>query len=280
MTLGELLKKTRKERKLTAKEVIKHTGLKSSVSLFSQWENDLKAPTPLDLRILCQFLGLDLTAAFNLWASAHMPTPTLKRIFQDRIMSDHENGKDIKTDPIAYPAAITLVIHEQDAAWFTKNPDAGTVLVRCLMHTNLHNHGISAEKLAKELKLKASTVLTFARELTTRKYLHQQGNNFQTPPGIKYVYLPETEVFEEMRRSRIQVNLDRTLKNISPKMVFDRRAVRLTVFKKMTIAQAQYFVDSIEALANEMITTPTTNNGEEEQYNQFICVFGPEAQHG
>ena len=275
MLLGELLRKIRKERGLTAKEVIKHTGLKASVSLYSQWENELKVPTPLDLRVLCQFFNIDIAAAFNLGASAHMPTPALKKIFEDRVPGFSDNRRHLDIDPVAYPAAVTKVIREQDAEWFTNNPSAGTLLVRCLMSSVHSDKAISADKLAKELGMKIGPIIQMCKELIDRKYVIQQGSGFRTPAGIKYLYLPETEAFEEMRRGRIKVNLDRTLNGIRPKDVFDRRAVRATVFKKLSPEKVRYFVDSLEAIANEMITVPDSEP-DKSNYHQLVCVFGPE----
>jgi transcriptional regulator with XRE-family HTH domain len=279
MTLGELLRRARKDRSFPVKEVLKHTGLKASASLYSQWENDLKVPTPLDLRVLCQFLTIDLTAAFNLWASAHMPTPALQKIFKDRVPGAGTTGGKLDTDPVAYPAAITKVIAEQDAHWFADNPAAGTLLVRCLMNTILTEKPVTPEKLAKEVGIKTPIATNLCRELSVRKYIIQQGNGFRTPAGIKYLYLPETEGFEEMRRGRIKVNLERTLKAIQPKDVFDRRAVRITVFKKLSPEKVRYFVDSLEAIANEMITVPDSAP-DKSNYHQLVCVFGPEIDHG
>lgn len=271
MTLGELIKKARKERNLTAKQVLKHTGLKGSVSLFSQWETNQKIPTPLDLRVLCKFLDLDLNSVFFLWAEAQMPTPALKSIF--KLKNNSHPTSDI-LEPIAYPSAITQQIREADASWFTQYPDAGTILVKCLMLTN-EERPSSVDVLTKELSMPMDQIAHYCKELIDRKYLVKEGENFRTKQGIKYLYLPETEEFEEMRRGRIKVNLDRALQSITPRMIFDRQAVRLTIFKKMPPDKVKYFVDNIEALANEMISR-VDSNSTDSQYHQLICVFGPE----
>jgi transcriptional regulator with XRE-family HTH domain len=271
-TLGAILKDARARLELTSSQVIEQTGLKASPALYSYWENNKKLPIPQDLRRLCQFLGVSLESAFSHWAAAQMPTPALKQLFikAPSVVS--------KSEPVSYPSSVTVVLREVDAEWFTEYPLSIEILIQTLMDVERGGSGLTAKNLASRLKQSEEIVSDLCRMLVTLHYLMKEGSKFLTPPGAQYLYVPETEAFEPLRRKRLLASAGRILEQTSKRDLLERKALRFTQFKRIPSEKVTYFIDRIEAISEELATCPTDKapQGVDDQYYRFICLFAPE----
>lgn len=276
MTLGTLLREIRTKRKLTAREVLKKTGLNVSTALLSQWENDKKIPTPENLSALCQSLGLNRKIAFHLWAQAHMPEANLKRIFTLASSDDVEKPAIFpsKEDTAIYPASITKTIQERDIQFFFDNPAAGAILMRALVAGNLGEKPWPIEKLTDGLGLTTAEARKVINLLVEMNYIVEDSEKFQTPKGVKYVFMPENEKFEKLREARIRFNFNRVLNNINLDQIKKGKAFRINLTNKLSKDELEHLIRTLKTASNDFLSTDESKSGQ--KYYQFIALVGPE----
>ena len=211
-----------------------------------------------------------------------MPTAVLKDLFLQLAQEGESEFVKKGTEDaelMAYPAAVTLILRDEDAPFFADSLAAGTVLAKVLRMSRTQEDWATPSKIAQGTPLSPSEVKATCLELVKRKYLLKSANGFRTPERIQYIYMPETQVFERARRARIRANVDRLLEQITPEMLLDQSAVRATVFKRITEEKAQQFRERMQALLNEITTTPDPDPTQS-RFHTFIAIAMPEAKSG
>lgn len=274
LTLGSLLSSKRKKAGRKSSDVLREAKIPASLALYSQWEHDRKIPTPETLEKLCEYLSINKKVAFSLWAQSHMPTKNLKKLFlvSHREFQDSENLPQLG-EMITYPASVTKTIQERDANFFIENPAAGAILMRGLAAGNLNDGGWPKEKLIDGLGLTLKQGVLLINQLVDMHYLIRTNEGYRTPIGIKYIFMPETEVFEKLRNERIKFNCGRLLSNIALDDLKNNSACRINLTNKLSKDQLK---EVINLLKETSVSFMTGEEKDDQSYFQLIALVGPE----
>lgn len=274
VSLGSFLKNARKQKSLKSIDVIKKADLEISLALYSQWENNRKTPTPKDLEKICGALCLNKKIAFFLWAQSNMPTRNLRKIFD---LKQHEYDFFLSQPSIAsdvfYPASVTKTIQERDTDFFVRNPAAGAILMRGLAAGNLQEGAWNIDKLIDGLGITKTKGRSLIQELIKRSYLIQKNGLYRTPEGIKYIYMPESLQFEQLRKERIKFNFQRVLNNIDLDDLKNSKALRINLTNKISRSQLEKLLVGLRDLADEFVKA---EEHDDQKYFQLLILVGPE----